>query len=189
MPLTSNNIQISLALQASDVLRSAGYDVLWTASETTDPETAGLAEPKGTIRLVPSFPANPKEIVRLKDGESPGPAEIPLPCLSAQVPAEPTAESLYGIGHDERWWQAEFRLDGFLLDGFQQREIASLLRLAWRKGDLLSVFDYESGSDPAPLLAEDVEVRWVEVTRPELIHEVKTIRYYVQLRMGLRFVE
>lgn len=191
MLYSSTNLQISLTVSTAEMFRTNGYDVYWHETGVREVNTAGLATPKGVITFTAEIPAIPEYIVRLKSGSSVVSLkeyEIAVPCFTLRVPMEPEEGLRPGLGHKEFEWSVEFNLDGFAEDSFQHKEIAALFRGWIKKEDTLSVRDYET--DPnAPTELRPVDVKWVSVSRPELVHNVDAIRYYVSLRAGVSFTE
>lgn len=190
MVYSTNNVTLSLHKHFSELLRENGYNVFWHAWKDLEPHTSGLPEAKGTITLVPEFPANPSYLVRLTDGN---PAQdkhlIGVPAFSVQVIGSPRKIRRQGLGDPVFERERRFRIDGFCTDAFQHRELADLF-YSWLEGTdkRLEMWDFETdGSNPPQL--EPVYIQFAEVDREELIGENEAIRYYVHLQAAFRYFE
>jgi hypothetical protein len=190
MKYTTNNMTVSLTLALAVFLRSHGYDVHWHATGDTDAQTAGLSTAKGTVTLVPEFPANPTYIVRLRD-DSAGAEEVVIPALSVQLPNGASRGDILGLGDPRYFWQRDLRVDGLATDEFQHRELADLLHdwLQSVERKEFTVYDFDTDPSGTTLL----EPCWVDhadkVWRTELTGDVDTIRYYVRATATLSYVE
>lgn len=187
MKYDTTNMTLSLYRHLSELLRGLGYDVFWHATGETDPQTAGLAEKKGTITLVPEFPANSSTIVRLISG-SPDEHQIAVPAFALKVLGGPKKIKRQGLGDPIFERERRFRIDGFALDSAGHRALADSL-YDWLEGTdkRLDIWDYSGGSNPTPL--EPALVRFAEVDREELYQENEAIRYYIHLIAALRYYE
>lgn len=189
MRYSTDNMLISLNRNLSDALRAFGYDIRWQATGNIEGQTSGAAQSKGTITLVPDFPAEPTYIVRLNDGSSPSAEEIAVPAFSLRVSDGPRKRSRLGIGSLEFERERAFQIDGFAYDEFQQRELMDFFYDWLDEGNKrLPILDYSlDAASPTPLPSVDVWRAYVE--KEELIHEVQAIRYYVKVTGIVRYVE
>lgn len=189
MLFSTDNVLVSLTLALADHLRLNGYDVYWQATGTTDPQTAGLAQAKALVTLVPEFPANATYIVGLKSEQS-GAEEVVVPALSLRLTTSPKRVKILGIGHKDYTWERECMIDGLAADAFQQRELVDLLHefqqsVEWKE---FSVFDYET--DPnAPALVGPVRVVAAGERSSQLVHDNPAVRYYMQATAKLQYEE
>ena len=199
MLYSTNNVQISLTVALAEYLRAQGYDVYWHTAALLEEQTAGLAEAKAIITLVPEFPsdpvfilpANPENVQRLKSEGVPS-AEVIVPALSLQIIGSPRKGKIQGLGHRDYEWTRDLRVDGLAADAFQHRALADLL-FEWLSGNdyrYLPVNDYDTNPTTPPALSP-VEVLQdsSSAIRNELIHEVAAIRYYVQAQTRISYVE
>jgi len=116
-------------LALATFLRANGYAIRWHAAQTIEPRTAG--PDRGTLTLVPDFPANPTTIVRLSDSDpSPSLADVStivVPALALQMVTQPARITLAGLGQIESEWAREVLIDGFARDDGEHRHLADLL--------------------------------------------------------------
>lgn len=189
MKYSTNNVLISLHRAFSEYARPLGYNIRWHATGDVEAHTSALPEAKATITLVPDFPANPAYIVRLNDGSSPSAEQIAVPAFAIQLPDTPTRMERAGIGESVFFRERVFRIDGFVYDEFQQRELMDLFYTWLQIGDvLLPVWDYDTNSDTPPVLSPlDVWNAYVE--KDEFASEVEAIRYYIKVTGVVRYVE
>jgi hypothetical protein len=189
---TTDNLLTSLQIALANALRAFGYDILWKATDTREAQTAGLDTPKGTITLLPAFPANPAYLVRsagLNDGNIPKDEEITVPAFSLRLPTAPKKIRRMGIGEHEFERRRGFTITGFAWDEFQQRELLDFFYEWLDGGDVyLPVWDYTS--DPAtPLPLNPVQVERVDVISGELVTEVEAVRYPLSASAVISYIE
>lgn len=187
MKYSTRNLQVSLSLELAKYLREQGFDVYWHVSNVLEPQTAGLLSPRDKVTFVPEFPANPLYIVRLKSGTND--AEVEVPALSLQVLGSPRKIKRLGLGDRRFERERDVRVEVLAADEAQQKEMLDLL-YDWAHGEDVEfpVKDYDSDPTDPPSL-DSVWVEWVSGDMVELVSEIPTIRYYVQLLMGVRYIE
>lgn len=193
MKYSTNNVQISLTLHLAEFLRARGYDVLWHADKSVDAQTAGLAEPKDTITLVPDFPENPAFVVRKQglNGDTASAEEVVVPAMTLMVLDTPTPIGIRGLGHRDRDWERSFRIDGIASDDFQQRELADLVHdwLLDEQNKTFTISDYDTDTVNPPVLADPVVVEFAHVGRKTLPQEVEAVRPYFYATVTLSYIE
>lgn len=193
MKFTTNNVQTSLTLDLAAFLRGKGFDVRWHATGDTEGQTAGLVGAKDTVTFVPDFPENPAFIVRKQglNGDSTGAEEVVVPAVTVQALHTPTEIGIIGLGHPERDWEREIRVEAIAADAFQHRELADLLHewLLGTTGKAFTIYDYDA--DPGTPVALDEQMRVVSayVRRTMLPHEVEAVRPYINATAVLAYIE
>lgn len=188
MNYSTDNLLISLNRKLAESLRAFGYDVRWFATGEVETHTAG-GEAKGTVTLVPDFPANPTYIVRLNDGGSPGAEEIAVPAFALRLDDSPERGDRAGIGESVFYRERTFEIDGFAADDFQQRELMDFFYEWLQIGDVyLPVWDYSTDPDN-PTSLEPLEVWRAYVEKENFLHEIEAIRYYIRIVAIVRYVE
>jgi hypothetical protein len=212
MRYTTTNLEVSMTLCLADMLRAKGYDIYWHATGTTDAHTTTSGGAKGTITLVPDFPANPTYIVRLKS-ENAGPEEIVLPALTLHCLRGARRVEHVGLGHADYLWERHVLIDGLARDEFQQRELADLLHEwlndEWRKR--MPMGDFGAPEQSANTATEffppdffamsavvegqgvpalhDAYVEMATTDREELSVENEAARHYLRADVLLRYYE
>jgi hypothetical protein len=177
---------LSLGKHFSLMLRSQGYDILWKASGRKQTHTEG--DSKGTITLVPSFPANPTFIKRHTVG-SPASHEVTIPAFSLRVLGSPRKIQRAGIGDPTFERERSFRIDGLARDSFEHRAFNDML-YDWLQGTdvYLDIWNYDvSRTEPPPL--ERAWVSTARVSEEELTTGDEAHRYYVSCVAALRYFE
>lgn len=186
MIYSTSNLTLSFYRQFAEMLQEAGYNITWYASKET--EYTSVDPAKGTITLVPEFPANATQIVRLITG-SPGEQEVVIPAFALQVPDGPRKIARLGLGDSTFEREREIRIDGFATDSYEHRELTDLLYDWLQGGDKrLDVWDYGQDMSNPPLL-DPVQVWYADVARQELTQGDEGHRYYINLVGSVRYFE
>ena len=190
---TADNVLVSIQRDLANALKAFGYNVKWRATGEVETYTmAGLQSAKGTVTLVPEFPATPAYLVKsagLNDGSIPREQEIQVPAFALVLPTAPKKIRRAGIGESIFERQRGFRIEGFAWDEFQQRELFDFFYNWLEAGTvMLPVWDYASNPASPPAL-DPVEVIRADVQKAELIHEVEAIRYYISVSVIISYFE
>lgn len=198
MKYSTQNCTISFSLQLADFLRDRGYDVHWHESGVTEGQTAGLAEPIGTVSLVEEFPDERTYIVEVDDRSDLAPGQVAIPALCLTLPAGPERLRRAGLGDTVHLRRRLVIVDGFASGDAQWKALADVLhdfacggreQANGRKTDVyLSVHDFDA--DPAdPLELPPVRVEWGEVERLPQPGEPPPLEKYLKLAFAVHYYE
>lgn len=189
MQYSVNNITVSVLVNASTVLKAAGWNVFWHATGETETHTAG-GDALGTVSLLQDIPEYPTFVTMPSAGDYAKQDNIVLPAFAIDV-VPPQSLRRYGLGDYRFERQCSIRLAGIAASKQQQTALASTL-LDWLQvgegHESMSIRDYET-NPASPVDLEDAFVWFANVAIPEVAATVESARYRVNVNLILRFVE